>query len=296
MISHLYFFDDLTHHLVRVVREKAVGHELGAEVARMSREYAAELIACLDGAVQDCTLVPWEHAVEQLAWLLQGRPGRYDLIIGQGANGESALRSLDEAYSARTGTRVAQHLENVRIARFLSDPQDPFHSDFELRTTVGLSVAERCSEMVAKLPADRASRVAVFDDCIQTGKGTGHVVDAVRTALTDSGREATVDTLSLIGCGQTLDHFSAQGVDSVTAVMLRGQTYPESWDWDVYFLKDFFLPNAIRFTDGTQHAYVEDEAWMARVFGGNPERAILCIKRMRAELAELGLLDALLEM
>lgn len=293
MIRHLYFFDDLTFHLRRVVRERTGDPDREAGIARMSRAYMAELVTCMDGAHQDYTLVPWEHAVAQLAWLLRQQPERYDLIIGQGANGEWALRSLSEAYSEKSGAAAADLLENVRVARYLSDPGDPFYSAFELRTTSGPSVAERCGEIARQLPEGKVVQVAVFDDCIQTGKGTAHVIEAFRSALDRNGREAVIDTLSFIGCEATLDEFRDNGIRSMTGVLLRGETYPQSWDWDVYFLKDFFLPNALRFSDGTQMAYVDDEEWIGKIFAGDRDRATRGIQKFRDHLTDLGLLDEL---
>lgn len=286
-IAHLYFFDDLTYHINRLSTIDPDVDKLDA--LRISRRMGWELLLCLEPTHQDATLVPWEHALSQLLWQIRTRE-RPDVLVSQGANGEYALDSINQAYQKETGRPIAELRENIRIAHFLNDTSDPFHSDFSLGSSSTTGLSERAAEIANISGHSREVHIAVFDDCIQTGEGTRRVLAELKQAFGLYSRSTVrFSTLSFIGCEATLDKLRSDNIDSTTGVLLRGQTYPETWSNDIYFLKDLFLPNSLRFSDGTQGAYVDDERWMARIFGRNHSKARDIVLNTRDQINNLGL-------
>lgn len=294
-IPHLYFFDDLSYHVKRIMNERAGSHTAVPAAIGTVRQHLHAILGCLDPAQQDYTLVPWDHAVHALAYELNERQDKYDFVISQGCNGEYAMNSLLEVFSKKAGRDLCTSYGNVRIAHMLVDSSDAFHSEFQLKESSGPKLRSRVVELLDDLDRRSSLNVAVFDDCIQTGKGTQKIVDLVEEA-TKGVQSIQVSTIGFLACESTQAAFSARGYQTRHGVLLRGDAYPKSWDYDVYFLKDLLLPNSIRFVDGTSRAYMDDKYWMARIFGNEPECATQLLRALRSELQRLELYDALVEL
>lgn len=277
-VRHLYFFDDLGHHLRRMTGPNS-------EVVREVSNLLLQVFQCLDHANQDFTFVPWAHACESLAYELDRGDCRYDFTVSQGCNGEHAFNSLR---ASRAANRLGVH-RNVRIAHFLKDSEDPFFSDFKLGSSTGVPLDEQFDDVAANIArVVRRGRVAVFDDCIQTGEGTLHVLRELQRRLP----ECTFDAVGFIVSEGTARRMLGDRLAVHAGVLLRGDVYPHTWDWDIYFTKDLFLPNAVRFQDGTSRAYV-DGGWFEKIFGADPERARRLFLDMKRACVAAGLYDSL---
>jgi hypothetical protein len=185
---------------------------------------------------------------------------------------------------------------NVRVAHFLEDTNDAFHSTFRIGVSSGDSLEAQCSkvaEEIGNLPSrgNGPKRVAIFDDCIQTGEGTRAVTELILSAL---GTENAVEcsTIGFVGCEATLERFRQRGWGIECGVLLRGKTYPESWDWDIYFTKDLLLDNAIRYVNGTSVAYMNG-GWFDKIFGGDWRGATVAFQELRAILERSEIYAAL---
>lgn len=288
-VKHLYFFDDLSYHLRRICGEDGIPSERADEIVRKVWAHLTDALSCLEHGSQDFNLVNWEHACTQLAWELNDRELSFDMIVSQGCNGEYALDSLLTLHEQEYGAPFARARANVRVAHFLRDPNNAFYSDFEIGVSKGPSLSEQCEDVARQLtklgPTGDRFRLAVFDDCIQTGEGTSAVVEAI---LAKMPAHVETTTLAFVGCQATQNRFRERGWRPIQGVLLRGETYPRAWDHDIYFLKDLFLNNAIRFTDGSSVAYV-DGGWFDKIFAGNPEKAAQAITRVKETLEEYGL-------
>ncbi len=290
VIKHLYVFDDLTHHVRRLTSSSGTSAE-AADALRGVGRYLNQALACLDPSRQDLTLSTWDGAAIQLAWELADRGVAYDLLVSQGCNGGYASDTLQEVFRRDHGRDLSEQAANVRVTHYLSDRTDAFYSGFEIGVSKGAGLAEQCREAVARIPKhDRVPRIAVIDDCIQTGKGT----EAVVNELLALRPEAQISTLGFIACQATQDGFHRRGWRPVQGVLLRGETYPVSWDTDVYFTKDWILTNAIRFEDGTSHAYIDEPEWMAKIFGGDAQGATDALRALAEMLKDRGLYEQLL--
>lgn len=290
-IEHLYFFDDLTYHLRRIADEMGIGRERTDALVDAAWGQLTRALGCIDHAHQDYVLVNWDHACAQLSYTLAESSARFDVIASQGCNGDYALASLASYHAGKTGVAIAERMHNVRIAHYLNDPDDPFFSDFTLETSRGPSLAEQCATVaraVDEVAATREGpvRLAIFDDCIQTGEGTWAVAEGILGQVAD-GVEVAVSGVAFIGCEATMNRLRAAGWTNHLGVLLRGETYPAAWKWDVYFLKDLFLDNAVRYADGTSVAYM-DGGWFDKIFPGDPAEAQRAFRALRALLEEAG--------
>jgi hypothetical protein len=277
-VRHLYFFDDLSYHLRRLAGTNG-------ELVRRISDLLLEALKCLDHEAQDYTFVPWEHACSSLAYVLDRGECRYDITVSQGCNGEHAFKSLS---LSKAGARLGAH-RNVRIAHFLSDSADPFFSKFQLSSSSAVSLEQQLDDAAAQIAAvARNARVAVFDDCIQTGEGTLYVLRELRRRVPD----CTFEAVGFIVSEGTARRMLRDGIEVQAGVLLRGEVYPHAWDWDVYFTKDLFLPNAVRFQDGTSRAYV-DGGWFDKIFGRSPERARELFLEMKRACVAAGVYESL---
>lgn len=290
MIKHLHIFDDLTHHVCRLAGNRMSAAQTAAVLRRTGRHLSAAL-ACLDWADQDYALSTWEGAAIELAWELADRDAQFDLLVSQGCNGGYAADTLLDSFARKHGRPLAAASANVRVTHYLDDRDDAFYSSFEIGVSAGAPLADQC-----RIALDQTSGmterpvIAVIDDCIQTGQGTRAVVEELLALRPD----AAIWTLGFIACEATQNGFRNLGWRPVQGVLLRGETYPASWDTDVYFTKDWILENAIRFRDGTSCAYIDDAGWMAQIFGAEPGAATIALRELRDELAGNGLYEELL--
>ena len=266
MIKHLYFLDDLTYHIERICRKKEINEEQIGEIKRNVWKYLSEAFSCLDMSYQDYVLVNWQHVSEDLGDKLFRKKKKYDVIVSQGCNGEYALQSFSEMYKAKYGILISDELRNVRVAHFLNNEEDPFYSDFTIGVSQGKELLQQCKEIVDDCVDKKEKlKIAIFDDCIQTGKGTKAVVDDIEQLLDSANIDYELDVIGFIGCEDTMMKFYNLGHYIETGVMLRGKTYPENWDNDIYFLKDLLLSNSIRFTNGNSVAYCDID-WYLKIF------------------------------
>ncbi|MGW0708939.1 hypothetical protein ACWD4G_23820 [Streptomyces sp. NPDC002643] len=302
-IRHLYFFDDLTYHLRRISRSQRLSATDTAELLTTAADHTGQALAALDPARQDAVLVTWDHACTQLAWDLAHHAAAhsgFDLLVSQGCNGQYAADALLAEFTAAYGRPLAAATANVRSTHLLTDPADAFHSDFRIAVSSGPSLDNQCRTAVAPVlvpPRDPAQRlrIAVFDDCIQTGQGTQAVTEHLLKAL-PAGGNIEIHTIGFIACQATQQRFTERGWHPAQGVLLPGQTYPASWDTDIYFLKDLILGNAIRYTDGTSQAYIDNPAWMEKIFARNPDTATAALDGLRTALTDSGIYQHLLDL
>lgn len=293
MIKHLYFFDDLTYHIERICKQKGMDNNKIGEIKRNEWKFLNEAFSKLDMASQDYVLVNWQHVSEELGDRLFRKQKKYDLIVSQGCNGDYALHSFSEMYKEKYGISIADELRNVRVAHFLNNADDPFYSDFTIGVIRGGELLQQCKEIVDEcINKDGKLKIAVFDDCIQTGKGTKAVVDDIEQLLESANKDYELDVLGFIGCEDTMMKFYNKGHYIETGAMLRGKTYPETWDNDIYFLKDLLLSNSIRFSNGTSVAYCDID-WYLKIFPLTEDLKDNSYIRMREYLRKCNLLDDL---
>lgn len=294
MIKHLYFFDDLTYHIERICKEKEMGNDEIGEIKRNIWKYLNEAFGDLDMANQDYVLVSWDHVSAELGDRLFRAQKKYDVIISQGCNGEYAMQSLSEMYKNKYGCTIADELRNVRTARFLSDESDPFYSDFTIGVSKGKTLLQQCKDIVDDcVKKEGKLKIAVFDDCIQTGRCTKSVVDDVEQLLETANIDYELDVFGFIFCEDTMNRFNKEGYFVEAGTMLRGKTYPDDWDHDIYFLKDLFLSNAIRFSNGNSVAYCDIDDWYKEIFPMTKDLKNNSIVRLREYLRSINLFEDL---
>lgn len=293
MIKHLYFLDDLTYHVERICRNKEVREEKIGEIKRNIWIYLNDAFSCLDMSYQDYVLVNWQHVSEDLGDKLYRKQKKYDVIVSQGCNGDYALKSFCEMYQSKYNDAVTDKIRNVRVAHFLNDVEDPFYSDFTIGVSRGKDLLQQCKDIVDDfIDKPGKLKIAVFDDCIQTGKGTKAVVDDIEQLLNSANKIYELDVIGFIGCEDTMMKFFQDGHYIETGVMLRGKTYPECWDNDIYFLKDLLLSSSIRFVDGTSVAYCDID-WYLKIFPLTKDLKNNSYIRMREYLKSCSLIEDL---
>lgn len=290
-LRHLYFFDDLSYHLKRIAAEQNIDERKTEKVLSDVWDLILEAMKCLDHRKVDFNLFNWDHACAQLADELNTDRKFYDIIVSQGCNGEYALANLNATYIRSFNEDLSAHCVNVRLAHILDDPTDPFYSSFKIGCSRGaplddqIAVATDLAREIAKV-RNSSVRIAVFDDCIQTGEGTKYVAEKIRQQLgNDIGY--SLDLIGFIGCEAVMRRFRASGYDTHIGVLLRGKAYPEAWAWDVYFLKDQIITSAVRFADGTSVPYMAG-GWYDKIFAGNPARATEVFHQIHEVLSGSG--------
>ena len=297
-LRHLYFFDDLSYHLRRIATEQAIEPERVKLVLSEVWNLILEAMKCLDHRIVDFNLINWDHACAQLADQLEKDGKYYDIVVSQGCNGEYALADLTSTFSKNFGRDLSSACVNVRLAHILDDPTDPFYSSFKIGCSRGAPLDEQIAvaTKLARSYGEKTApvRIAVFDDCIQTGEGTKYVAEKIREQL-GSDINYKLDLIGFIGCEAVMRRFRATGYETHVGVLLRGKAYPEAWAWDVYFLKDQFLSSAVRFADGTSVPYMAG-GWYDKIFAGNPAKATEAFHQIHEVLSEsefLGHLEAM---
>ncbi|MCB9988297.1 MAG: hypothetical protein H6868_03060 [Rhodospirillales bacterium] len=294
-IEHLYLFDDLSIHLKRISKEIDAPQEETEDLLEKVWSLILDSVKCIDLKRVDVNLINWEHACAQLAFQLKNANRMYDIMVSQGCNGEYAMRDLNSLHKENYGYLVAENTPNVRLAHLLDDPSDPFYSTFKLGTSKGRPLDEQINdvaEIARKMFQKRGTkiRLAVFDDCMGTGEGSKYVGEKLLEFLPDV--PVSLHMVAFIGNESAMYRFQSMGFETHVGVLFRGKVYPESWKWDIYFLKDQFLSSAIRYTDGTSVPYMAG-GWYDKIFAGNPEKATQIFHQVRDILSEAGYLAKL---
>ena len=293
VIKHLYFFDDLTYHVERICLEKNIDRNKIRLIKTKIWSHLNDAFACLDMGYQDYNLINWDHVCADLGDKIDKSEKVYDMAISQGCNGEYAMKSFASKFEQKYDKLFSKKVSNVRVAHFLTTPDNPFYSDFQIGVSRGDNLLQQCKAVVDELTGEKSPvKIAVFDDCIQTGKGTKAVVDNIKQLLDATYLDCQIDIIGFIGCEKTMNDFHKQGFGTMTGVMLRGDTYPNTWENDIYFLKDLLLSNAVRFTDGTSVAYC-DLDWYLKIFPLTPDLKSNSYTKLKAYLKEEGLLETL---
>lgn len=299
-IASLYLFDDLTYHLRRISRDQQLPEHDTNRLLTTAGDRVHQALAGLDPARQSAVQVTWSHACTQLAWDLNRSGAAFDLLVSQGCNGQYAADSLLAEFTTTYQRPLATTTANVRSTHLLTDPDDAFHSDFRIAVSSGAPLDHQCRTALEQaLPSRRDAaeplRIAVFDDCIQTGQGTQAVTEHLVKAL-PAGQAAEIHTIGFIACQATQQRFAERGWHPAQGVLLPGATYPDSWDTDIYFLKDLILDNAIRYTNNTSQAYIDNPDWMSRIFARDPAAATQALSSLRTALTEHGIYQHLLDL
>ncbi|MFC4506702.1 MULTISPECIES: hypothetical protein [Streptomyces] len=299
-IARLYFFDDLTYHLRRICRAQQLPDADTNRLLTTAVDRVHQALAGLDPAHQSAVQVTWEHACTQLAFDLHRSGASFDLLVSQGCNGQHAGDSLLAEFTTAYDRPLAAATANVRSTHLLTDPADAFHSDFRIAASSGAPLDEQCRTALGPALSKHQGnteplRVAVFDDCIQTGQGTQAVTEHLIKAL-PTGQAAEIHTIGFIACQATQQRFAERGWHPAQGVLLPGATYPDSWDTDIYFLKDLILNNAIRYTNNTSEAYIDNPEWMKKIFARDPAAAAHALNSLRTTLTEQGIYQHLLDL
>jgi hypothetical protein len=299
-IKHLYFFDDLSYHIKRIAGNKGFDRQKTDNMLTVVWDYLLQAFHCIDHSNQDFVLVNWEHACSELSFSLYCNRKKFDIIVSQGCNGEYALHDLNQYHYNRFGYYLSPKLLNVRIAHILKDPGNAFYSEFVLGVSKGADLDEQCKS-VAKTINESFHKnkalisLAVFDDCIQTGEGTKAVTEKILEYVED-GVKLEVNTIGFIGCESTMLKFKEYGWEIAVGTLLRGKSYPEAWEWDIYFLKDLFLDNAVRFTNNTSLPYYKSTGWFENIFPRSPQKAAECFDKIRSFLINEEIYDGLINL
>lgn len=295
-IRHLYFFDDLSFHIKRIADERGDDPQQTARVLRESWSIVLAAFGCLDHGHQDFNLVNWEHACAQLSFVLKTQERTFDVLVSQGCNGQYALEDLNRRHLEHYGHVAAVEIPNVRLAHILEDPSDPFYSQFTLGVSKGKPLDEQCAdvaELITGMHQRTRSRirVGIFDDCMGTGQGSEAVADKVIERLGDDV-PFEMHMVAFVGNEETMYRLQGRGWPPWVGVLFRGRSYPNAWDWDIYFLKDQILGNAIRYADGSSEPYLAG-GWYDKIFPADPEGATRHFERLRTYLDDEGMLAPL---
>jgi hypothetical protein len=141
---------------------------------------------------------------------------------------------------------------DVAAARVLEDPENAFYSPHRIahrdRSDLGRPV---------ELPG--GARPLVIDDCVHTGTTFDEVVRITRAR---PGRLITGLCNEM-----TLRRLERSGWDVVYGVLLPGPVYPESYETDLYCVRDFVVEDAVRFADGSSSSFASGGNWCEVLYG-----------------------------
>lgn len=295
-IRHLYLFDDLSFHIKRIGIAQGISVSTLEETLETVWQRLLDSFKCIDHRRTDFNLINWEHACAQLAFELKNRELTYDVMVSQGCNGEYALADLNEQFANSYGCRVTEHATNIRLTHLLEDPSNPFYSAFKIGVSKGAPAEQQIRDVADEIAErfDRRKtrvRVALFDDCIGTGTSAKYLAQRLRHDL-EGRAEIALDIVAFVGNESAMYMFQKMGFGTHVGTLFRGKVYPEAWAWDIYFLKDQFLSNALRYTDGTSKSYMAG-GWYDKIFAADPERATRMYEEIASLLAKQGILSAL---
>lgn len=141
VLSHLYFFGDLSYHLKRIGRSKGIPGEQTSSVLREVCHLLLEASKAVDHRTTNFNLFNWGHARAQLADELNTHGAYNDIIVSPGCNGEYALADLNASYESSFGTSLCGRAISVRLAHWYdknsaADPRRATESFEAIRNTL----------------------------------------------------------------------------------------------------------------------------------------------------------------
>jgi hypothetical protein len=247
VVSTVYLIDDLSGRVASHAAGGVIGPDLAAELVADVRATTLRAAAAFPLGRVAVELISWEHVLDSLRLRLDGLACAdldVTLVVGRGGSRLAADLAL-------WGTAFPER-RDVAAARVLEDPNDAFYSPHR--------IAHRDrSDLSGSVGLGPGARALVIDDCVHTGTTLDEVV---RISDVRPGRLIT----GL--CNETtLGRLERIGWEVVYGVLLPGQTYPESYETDLYCVRDFVVEDAVRFADGSSTSFASGGNWCEVLYG-----------------------------
>lgn len=268
-LESIYLFDDLTGLLPSLPLDAATVRSLTGRV----RQSLFDVVGLVELDRIAVEVFSWEHALAEFLARTPALPP-HDVAIVLGAGGARFARQLEDR-----GLALAGRLD-VPAAKILSDSGNAFFSEHHVLQRDGSPLAVDASAALAE-----GARILVVDDCVQTGGTLAAVAEA---AGVRSGAVAT------LVCNEfTRRRREDDGWSIAYGTLLPGETYPMSYATDLFCVRDFVVPTAVRFADGTSTSYSSGGDWLAYLHGERAEEARAIWQGLTEAFAAAGVLEEL---
>lgn len=250
VVATVYLLDDLSERVVADAARRGLPRQVADDLVADVRATTLRAAAAFPLGQVSVEIISWAHVCDSLRTRLRSAPpapADVTLVLGEGG---ARLASALQEWGHQLPGRV-----DLSVAKVLDDPDNAFYSDHR--------IAQRDRGPLDALPASaRDARPLVVDDCVQTGMTFDEVVRVC------GARAGTVVTGL---CNEaTLARLGEAGWEVVYGVLLPGATYPESYETDLFCVRDFVVEDAVRFADGSSTSYSSGGDWL-EVLYGSPE-------------------------
>ena len=272
VVATVYLLDDLSGRVAVRGADSGLAPDVVADLVADVRNTTLRAAAAFPLGAVSVELLSWQHVLDSLRVRLGS--------VASSAEGFDATLVLGEG-----GARLAVDLaawgcslperHDVAVAKVLDEPDNAFYSPH--------SIARRDREPLQPpaAPLGRA-RLLVVDDCVQTGMTFDEVV---RVSGVRPGRVVT----GL--CNEaTLRRLEEAGWEVVYGVLLPGPTYPDSYETDLFCVRDFVVEDAVRFSDGSSTSYSSGGDWLEVLYGSSSAASVVADdwQRLTARLRAHG--------